>query len=185
MECPKCNSKYKGKLNFCPKCGYLFDSKIVDSYSSAHLSYYLETYINNNFESNGFPKVYYLLFGWFYAITKKMYRTTLYLLFWFLLLLFSIKHWTDVLLIFIRLYPVGVFIIIFFVVLFVKYYITLLTKCINNDILIKCKKILKNVENDNQELINNLIKDDNKNNYKLLTISIIVTITITTLYFLL
>ena len=182
MICPKCNSKFKGHLNFCPKCGYLFNNKVVDNYSEAFMSYYLEPYINNNFEPNGFPKMYYLIVGWFYAIMKKMYRTTLYLLFWFLLLLYSIKHWSDILLIFIKLYPTGIFIIIFFVVLFVKYYITLLTTFINKDIIYKCRKIIKN-END-KEKINKLIIKDTKNDYMLLSISIIITIIITALYFL-
>ena len=31
MKCPKCNAEYKTNLKFCPKCGEVFESKVVGS----------------------------------------------------------------------------------------------------------------------------------------------------------
>ncbi|MBR4262311.1 MAG: hypothetical protein IKQ35_02995 [Bacilli bacterium] len=176
MICPKCNSKYKSQLNFCPRCGNLFNSIVVDEFAEKYSSYDIEQYIQNNFESNGNPKDEYFLFGWFYSISKKMIRTTIYLLLWFLFILYCIKEWGGVILLFIRLYPFSGPILVLLVVLFVKYHPLLLSKLLNNDIMSKYRKLLNDSKDCSKEDIIKKITEENNIDYKLLTLSIIVSI---------
>ena len=182
MICPKCNSKFKGVLNFCPRCGNLFNLKIVDEYSEKYSSYDIEQYIQNNFENNGNPKDEYFLFGWFYAISKRMIRTTIYLLLWFLFILFCIKKWDGVILLYIRLFPLSGPLLVLLVVLFVKYHPMLLGKLLNNDIMSKYRKLLNNSKECSKEEINKKIASENKLDYRLLSLSIIISILLILLF---
>lgn len=176
MICPKCNSKFKGQLNFCPRCGNLFNSKIVDEYSENYSSYDIEQYIHNNFENNGNPKDEYFLFGWIYSISKKMIRTTIYLLLWFFFILYCIKEWDGVILLFIRLLPLSGPLLVLLVVLFVKYHPLLLSNLLNKDIISKYRKLLNNSKKCSKEELIKKIVEQNKIDYRLLFLSIFVSV---------
>ena len=76
MKCPKCNAEYKTNLKFCPKCGEVFESNDIQMFSDIYNLELLEMYYPNKEEKIYTKKINYkyLLFGYVYAIYKRMYK---------------------------------------------------------------------------------------------------------------
>lgn len=91
MICPKCESKLKNDVKYCPRCGYLFNSNDVNFYSEVFNTKLVDIYYpdkSKRIYSN--ISIPYLLFGYFYAAYMKMYKCafiTFFIQFFFILII--------------------------------------------------------------------------------------------------
>ena len=70
MICPKCGAKYPTDVDFCVKCGKVFESKIVDFYAKGDVSPYMSIYVSGR---DFFYSLFYLLLPISYPILKGLY----------------------------------------------------------------------------------------------------------------
>lgn len=78
MYCPNCHVHLTKGSKYCPRCGVLFQSDDVEKYTKMFDRDLLEIYFPNNSVGIHFNRIsiWYLLFGPFYTLYKKMYKET-------------------------------------------------------------------------------------------------------------
>lgn len=177
MVCPNYKTVLKNESKYCPRCGMIFESDDVYKHSKDFEADYLERYLDGNIRRDGIPSFKYFIFGFYYAIYKRMYKTSIFLFLAFIILITFIINSDFFVLFSIRYYPVGMIALFLFFAFAIRYFFHKLKEIIMKECRYRLYKITKREIEDKNEIIN-LIELDTKNNLKGLIFSILVTIII-------
>lgn len=177
MTCPKCESKLPNSVKYCPRCGYLFTSNDVNTFSEIFNVKLLEIYYPNKSKRiNTKFSLPYLLFSYFYAVYMKMYKCAFLSFFSLLLIpfiLLMIERWTFLSLgsIF---YPV-LFLLCGCVLVYL-YYVINFDRLLLENRKNKINSIIRLNRDKSFEEIKEIVIKDNQKNIKGLLLSIVFTI---------
>lgn len=184
MICPKCESKLKNDVKYCPRCGYLFNSNDVNFYSEVFNTKLLDVYYPNKskrvYSNISIP---YLLFGYFYAAYMKMYKCAIVtffaqMFFFFILIYFEKLVFASYGFMFYSIFFLLVGCILIYVYYSINFDKLLLEKRKN-----KIRTILRLNYDKPYDEIKEIIIKDSKNSKTGLIFSIVVTVMLLVLLF--
>ena len=178
MLCPKCKVKLENGSKYCPKCGELFKSSDVETYSSIFNAELLEIYYpykNKPVKVWGIS-ILYALFTFFYAVYKKMYKCAIITVLIFYVSIFLIPRF--------EYYVFGSYGFLFFPVFFsivgciaiYLFYVFSFDRLLLEKRKNKINYYIRTNPGVSKNYIESLVIEDNKNNIKGLIITIILTI---------
>lgn len=180
MNCTNCGVKLEKNSKYCPRCGKLFESNDIEKYSNLYNTNLLSIYFPEN--SIGIHinriSIWFLLFGPFYTIYKKLYKETI--INYLSLILFCFMYFCGLNYI-LSFYGFFFYFIFFLTLTPVVVYIYYVFKI--NDVLIAKKKyrlniLLKKYDSKTEDEKIKIIVEDAKGNIKGVIILIFITILI-------
>ena len=178
MNCPNCKVAIAKGSKYCPSCGLLFESDDVKKYTEIYNTDFMEIYFPNKELKFHIDRISvgYLLFTYFYAIYKKMYKIAIIS---FLSQIISFKTFQFLSEYFEKsfgtIFYLGFFIILGLMYLFF-YYVFNFDRLLIENRKYKINKILRENEGKDKEKIIKIMEEDSKNNYKGLIIVLLLAI---------
>ena len=177
MICSKCKSKLENGSKYCPRCGELFKSNDVETYSSIFNADLLEIYYpyKKNLKVWGIS-IFYALFTYFYAVYKRMYRCAIISALVFYVSIFLIPRFEN--------YVFGSYGFLFYPIFFAilgciamyLFYVFSFDRLLLDRRKNKINYYIRTNPGASKDYIERLVVEDNKNNIKGLILSIIITI---------
>ena len=166
MYCPNCKVHLVKGSKYCPRCGLLFQSDDVLKYTKMFDRDLLEMYFPNNSVGIHFNRIsiWYLIFGPFYTLYKKMYKETIISFINTVLFIVLYNNSLDMIMNFngFNFFLIVTFLIIPILVFF--YYLFNINDILVEKKKIRLNKILKNNQDKSKEEIIKIIEKDSRGN---------------------